>query len=60
MDRRLVGALGNSLLSVAERELIYRNDDLHQRLRGCYLHSITAQNWDGALRLTEGEEIASG
>ena len=56
----LVGALGDSLLSVPERELINRNDDLHQRLRACYLPSITAPDWDGALRLTEGEEIATG
>lgn len=56
----LVGALGESLLSVPERELINRHDDLRQRLRACYLPSITAQDWDGALRLTDGEEIATG
>jgi hypothetical protein len=56
----LAGALGDSLLSAPERELIDRNDDLRQRLRACYLPSITAQDWDGALRLTEGDEIATG
>lgn len=56
----LVAALGESLLRVPERELINRNDNLRQRLRACYLPSITAQDWDGALRLTDGEEIATG
>jgi hypothetical protein len=56
----LMGALGDSLFSGPERELINRNDDLRQRLGACYLPSITAQDWDGALRLTEGEAIASG
>jgi len=56
----LVEALGNSLLSVSERELVNRDGDLHQRLGACYLPSITAQGWDGALRLTEGDEIATG
>jgi hypothetical protein len=56
----LVEALGDRLLSTPERELLNRNDDLRQRLRAGYLPSITAQDWDGALRLTEGEEIATG
>jgi hypothetical protein len=56
----LVEALGDSLLSASERELIDRNDDLYQRLRACYLPSITAQGWNGALRLTEGEDLATG
>jgi hypothetical protein len=56
----LVDALGDSLLSAAERELIYRNRDLYQQLGTCYLPSITARGWDGALRLAEGEEIATG
>jgi hypothetical protein len=56
----LVVALGDGLLSVPERELINRSDDLRQRLGACYLRSITAQDWDGALRVTEGEEIATG
>lgn len=56
----LVEALGDGLLSMPERELINGNDDLRQRLRAGYLRSITAQDWDGALRLTEGEEIAAG
>jgi len=56
----LVEALGDRLLSMPERELINRDDDLSQRLRAGYLPSITAQDWDGALRLTEGEEMAVG
>ena len=55
----LLEELGDTLLSGPERESI-SHGGLFQDLSMAYLPTITAPEWDGALRLAQGQEIATG
>src|ERR1022692_442298 len=55
----LVDQLGDTLLSRPERDFLFGDPNLLSRLQAGYLRTITAPDWDGALRLTVGQEIAT-
>jgi hypothetical protein len=56
----VLDALGEAALTRSEKQTVFDDAGLLHDLNASYLPTITAPQWDGALRLTRGEAIASG